>query len=261
MSNEPYDDDCRDMPEEPGGFCCGCGLPYSVCVCKIETGPAIVIKSSKAEEDPLTNDPLFALGYNEGLEYAAKWITSVLGGYSADVVQFATNNAMSIRVAKRPVQQQDFFDALKNDPEMYSRLQQRAEDAEEQVKNLSRELTIAFGGIRELQAQLAETPEEQREMAESAWLAGMDGTWYAKLQEAQKLVADLRGALRQIVHLPGHNIHLTIRERLDSVVEIAKEALEKGGQDWSSARETLKRLPVINDPIISQAMKDLESDD
>jgi hypothetical protein len=86
--------------------------------------------------DELNNDPLFTLGFNDGLEYAAKWITSVLGGYSADVVQFATNNAMSIRAAKRPVQRQDFFDALKNDPEMYSRLQQRAEFAEEQAEFL-----------------------------------------------------------------------------------------------------------------------------
>ena len=69
-----------------------------------------------------------------------------------------------------------------------------------QLQAAEQELVIAFGTIRQLQAQLAETPDEQREMAESAWLAGMDDTWYAKLQAAEQRAAE---AERIIVRISG----------------------------------------------------------
>lgn len=60
-----------------------------------------------------------ALSYNSALEYAAKWVEySANGDTNLAVVQFAANMAMSLRAAKVPVQQEDFFDAVRNDPEM-----------------------------------------------------------------------------------------------------------------------------------------------
>ena len=67
-----------------------------------------------------------------------------------------------------------------------------------QLQAAEQELVIAFGTIRQLQAQLANTPEEQREMAESAWLAGMDDTWYAKLQAAEQRAAEAEHTARML---------------------------------------------------------------
>ena len=70
--------------------------------------------------------------------------------------------------------------------------------AEQRANAAEQELVIAFGTIRQLQAQLANTPEEQREMAESAWLAGMDDTWYAKLQAAEQRAAEAEHTARML---------------------------------------------------------------
>ena len=56
-----------------------------------------------------------ALAYNSALEYAAKWIEDAAFG---NQVLFANNMAMSIRAAKQPIEQEDFFDAVRNDPDM-----------------------------------------------------------------------------------------------------------------------------------------------
>jgi excinuclease UvrABC helicase subunit UvrB len=54
-------------------------------------------------------------GYNAGLEWAARWIE---GSASAEQKLFADNMAMSIRAAKVQVEQENFFDAVRNDPTM-----------------------------------------------------------------------------------------------------------------------------------------------
>lgn len=72
-------------------------------------------------DDPtpyIENDPVYNAGFNDALEWAARWITSALGGYGDEVVAFAKANAESLRANKRPIQQQSFFDAIRNDPVM-----------------------------------------------------------------------------------------------------------------------------------------------
>jgi uncharacterized phage-like protein YoqJ len=75
----------------------------------------------KARKDALVkeeNDFLIITGYNAGLEWAADWLLSALSGYPESVVEFAKANAMSIRAAKRTPKQENFFDAVRNDPTM-----------------------------------------------------------------------------------------------------------------------------------------------
>ena len=62
----------------------------------------------------------------------------------------------------------------------------RLKSMQGQIERLSEMSVEQMGTIRELNVQLASTPEEMRENAESAWLAGMSGTHYEKLQEARK---------------------------------------------------------------------------
>lgn len=60
-----------------------------------------------------------ALAYNSALEYAAKWIEySAKGDPDGHIVQWAANQAMSIRAAKQPIEQENFFDALRADADM-----------------------------------------------------------------------------------------------------------------------------------------------
>jgi hypothetical protein len=64
------------------------------------------------------NDPILNEVYNDGLEWAAVWIET---SASSDerVRDFAASMVMSIRAAKRPAMfQQDFFEAIRNDPYM-----------------------------------------------------------------------------------------------------------------------------------------------
>jgi len=74
----------------------------------------------------------------------------------------------------------------------------RLKSMQEQIERLSEMSVEQMGTIRELNVQLASTPEEMRENAESAWLAGMSGTHYEKLQEARKEIERLRAALEQL---------------------------------------------------------------
>jgi broad specificity polyphosphatase/5'/3'-nucleotidase SurE len=79
----------------------------------------------KEQKDALVKeeqDFLIISGYNAGLEWAANWITSTLSGYPENVVEFAKANAMSIRAAKRIPPQENFFDAVRNDPTMTQEL-------------------------------------------------------------------------------------------------------------------------------------------
>lgn len=78
---------------------------------------------------------------------------------------------------------------------------QQLQRSEERSRAAEQELATAFGTIRQLQAQLAETPEDQREMAESAWLAGMDDTWYAKLQATEQRAAEAEAHLRAVTRM------------------------------------------------------------
>ena len=70
------------------------------------------------ESEAMMENPMFVAGYNEGLEYAARWITYALDGYSEETVNYVNANAISIRAAKREITQQNFFDAVRNDPYM-----------------------------------------------------------------------------------------------------------------------------------------------
>jgi len=67
----------------------------------------------------------YTFGYNDGLEWAANWLVSALSGYPETVTEFAKANAMSIRAAKRTVEQENFFDAVRNDPMMSSEQKER----------------------------------------------------------------------------------------------------------------------------------------
>lgn len=55
------------------------------------------------------------LGWNAALEWAATWIENSAFG---DQVMFARNMAMSIRANRKPVGQEDFFEAVRDDPDM-----------------------------------------------------------------------------------------------------------------------------------------------
>lgn len=55
----------------------------------------------------------------------------------------------------------------------------------------------ASGVIRELKVKLADTPEEQAENNESAWLAAMSGTWYDKYQQSITEIEQLKLQLAQ----------------------------------------------------------------
>ena len=68
-------------------------------------------------------DPVYALGFNDGLEYSAKWIEEAGDDKHITVSEFAELNAQSLRAAKREVKQRDFYDALPKDPDMYFKLQ------------------------------------------------------------------------------------------------------------------------------------------
>ena len=68
-------------------------------------------------------DPVYAMGFNAGLEYSAKWIEEAGDDKNISVDEFAELNAQSLRAAKREVKQQDFYDALPKDPDMYFKLQ------------------------------------------------------------------------------------------------------------------------------------------
>jgi len=69
----------------------------------------------------IKTDPVYRTGWNDALDWAANWITNSLGavyGYGDETVQFTLALAMSIRAAKMSIEQQDFFDAIRNDPYM-----------------------------------------------------------------------------------------------------------------------------------------------
>ena len=71
----------------------------------------------------LKDDPEFVIGWNAALEYSAKWIEEAGDDKNISVDEFAELNAQSLRAAKREVKQQDFYDALPKDPDMYFKLQ------------------------------------------------------------------------------------------------------------------------------------------
>ena len=75
------------------------------------------------EEKLLENDPFYTEGFNDGLEYSAKWIEEAGDDKHITVGEFAELNAMSLRAAKREVKQQDFIDGIKSDPDMYLKLE------------------------------------------------------------------------------------------------------------------------------------------
>ena len=111
-------------------------------------------------------DPVYAMGFNAGLEYSAKWIEEAGDDKNISVDEFAELNAQSLRAAKREVKQQDFYDALAKDPEMYTRLKKdnellrfdlgtMEEEAAELADDLRRcqsELEISENFLNELQA-------------------------------------------------------------------------------------------------------------
>ena len=79
----------------------------------------------KEQKDALIKEEIdfhITVGYNAGLEWAANWLLSALSGYPESVVEFAKANAVSIRAAKRTPPQENFFDAIRNDPTMSQEL-------------------------------------------------------------------------------------------------------------------------------------------
>jgi len=71
-----------------------------------------------SDDKAMRKDPVYVSGWNDALEWAAKWITGALDGYSEDVANFAKANAMTIRSMIEPIPQQSFFDAVRDDPYM-----------------------------------------------------------------------------------------------------------------------------------------------
>ena len=68
-------------------------------------------------------DPVYAIGFNDGLEYSAKRIEEAGDDKHISVAELAELDAQSLRAAKREVKQQDFYDALPKNPDMYFKLQ------------------------------------------------------------------------------------------------------------------------------------------
>lgn len=67
----------------------------------------------------LENDPIYRTGYNAALEWAAQWLEhSAMTGYSAETIETLNANATTIRAVKLPIEQQNFADAVRNDPYM-----------------------------------------------------------------------------------------------------------------------------------------------
>ena len=113
----------------------------------------------------------------------------------------------------------------------------RLKSMQGQIERLSEMSVEQMGTIRELNVQLASTPEEMRENAEGAWLAGMSGTHYEKLQEAKKEIERLRAALEQLASpkrylaiAAGTHINFYVGNALDGEVvrpwEFAQKALD-----------------------------------
>jgi hypothetical protein len=101
-----------------------------------------------------------------------------------------------------------------------------------QIERLSEMSVEQMGTIRELNVQLASTPEEMRENAESAWLAGMSGTHYEKLQEARKEIERLRAALEKYANTVNWDFNgdsAEIFRLTPDGYDIAREALKEGG--------------------------------
>ena len=112
------------------------------------------------------DDPEFVIGWNTALEYSAKWIEEAGDDKHISVAEFAELNATSLRAAKREVKQQDFYDALEKDPEMYTRLQkdndllrfdlgtveEEAAELAEDLRRCQSELEISENFLNELQA-------------------------------------------------------------------------------------------------------------
>lgn len=88
------------------------------------------------EKDIIKGDPVYTIGFNDGLEYSVRWIEDSAKGRAFDdatIPEFVALNAMSIRLAKEPVNQQDFYDALRADPEMYEKLRAEVERLREEM--------------------------------------------------------------------------------------------------------------------------------
>jgi hypothetical protein len=81
----------------------------------------IEYEKMKARKDALVKEEenrFIILGYNAGLEWAAGWITGALSGYPDNLVEWAKAQAMTLRAAKKDIPQENFFDAVRNDPTM-----------------------------------------------------------------------------------------------------------------------------------------------
>ena len=89
-------------------------------------------------QDIIKSDPVYTIGFNDGLEYSVRWIEDSAKGRAFDdatIPEFAALNAISLRLAKEPVNQQDFYDALRADPEMYEKLRAEVERLREALQS------------------------------------------------------------------------------------------------------------------------------
>lgn len=68
----------------------------------------------------------------------------------------------------------------------------------ERLKSCETALAYAYADMRVLEARLAQTPIEQQEVAESAWLAGMSGTWHDRYINAEADVTALRAVIHEV---------------------------------------------------------------
>lgn len=70
-------------------------------------------------KDELIPNIVWDSGYNAALDWAAAYIAGAqMDGNGPEVVRFAKNMEMSILAAKRKLVKENFFDAVRDDPDM-----------------------------------------------------------------------------------------------------------------------------------------------
>ena len=97
----------------------------------------------------IRNDPAYILGWNDALEYSARWIKEAGDDKNITVDEFSKLNAMSLRAAKEAIKQQDFYDALKLDPDINAKQQEEIEYLKGRLEKILLKACNATKGIME----------------------------------------------------------------------------------------------------------------
>jgi hypothetical protein len=119
-------------------------------------------------KDLIKSDPVYTIGFNDGVEYSARWIENSSIDTTEEVENFVELNAESLRASKEIPEQQDFQNALKLD-ELAS-LPSEVTRLTEEVSKLREELgyIISTGKMWEQCYELDINERTLVEMAEDA---------------------------------------------------------------------------------------------